>query len=458
MATPRGSGPTDGYAGAFIAHQAGRPWLPWQRYAADVIGEQTSTGAYRYRTVVVTVPRQCGKTTWALDVAIGRAIVNRDYRAAYAAQTGHVTTERMTDRFTEISTGPMARRLLVRRSQGTEKISAPAGSYVKAFPPLPGALRSSALDLVIVDEAQEHGMTLGEQLDSGIQPVFSTRRRQQLIIIGTAGTDASDYLRRHLANARAGAEGYAVFEWGFSDEDDPEDETTWTRTHPGVGRLTELDSLRTARVVMGAAGFAREYGNRWSRSSDRVIDGAAWAACQLAPGAPRPQGPVCFSLDVAPDRGSAAIAISVPPDTTRPAYVEVVDVGPGVEWLVDRCLERFAVYGAPFAVDRYGAAGPTVDALERAGVPLLVMKAGDVANAAAGFLDAVTSHALDVYPSPDLTDAVDGAAQRTIADTGGFAWSRKAAAAPVPPLVAASHALWGALHLTPEVRPVAAAL
>jgi hypothetical protein len=403
---------------------------------------------------VVTVPRQCGKTTWALDLALGRCLEQADYRAAYTAQTGHVTTERMVERFTELADTPLAARARVRRSAGTERVTLPGRSYLKAFPPKPGALRSSALDLVIVDEAQEHGTILGEQLDLTILPTFTTRPRRQLILVGTAGTDASDYLRRYLTSAREALPGFAVFEWGFSDDDDPDDEATWTRTHPGLGRLTDLDALRTARGPLGSAGFAREYGNRWTRSTDRVIDSTLWATRQLDPATPRPAGPLCFSLDVAADRGSAAIAVATPT-----GYVELVDNRPGLDWLVPRCVELHAAYAAPFAVDRYGAAGATVDALDRTGLPLLVMKSADVANAAAGLVDAITAGPLTVYPSPALTDAVDGAAIRPLGDSGGFAWARRTAAAPVAPLVAVSGALWGAHHLAPEpAKPVAAAL
>lgn len=447
-----------------MAHLHGRPWLPWQRSAADLIGERVPDPAvgwrYRYPIAVVTVPRQCGKTTWALDLAIGRCLDQPDYRAAYTAQTGHVTTERMIERFTELADSPLAGRAHLRRSAGTERVTFPGRSYVKAFPPKAGALRSSALDLVVVDEAQEHGTVLGEQLDLTILPTFTTRRRRQLILVGTAGTDASDYLRRYLESARAGLPGFALVEFGFADDDDPDDEAAWIRTHPGLGPLTDLEALRGARAAMGPAGFAREFGNRWSRSTDRVIDPTAWAGRQLPLDHPRPTGRLCFSLDVAADRGSAAIAIASPPDSiTGRAYLECVDHRPGLEWLIPRAVELSAAYGAAFAVDRFGAAGPTVDALERAGIPLLVMKAGDVANAAAGILDAIHAGTVDVYPSPALSDAVDGAAMRPLGDSGGFAWARRLAAAPVAPLVAASGALWGALHLEPEpARPVAAAL
>jgi len=401
---------------------------------------------------VVTVPRQCGKTTWAFDLALGRCLTSPDYRVAYTAQTGHVTTERFGDRFLELADSPLAARARMRRSAGTERVTFPGRSHVKAFPPKAGALRGSAMDLVIVDEAQEHGTVLGEQLDLTILPVFTTRPRRQLILVGTAGTDSSDYLRRYLAAARDRLPGYAVFEWGFHDSEDPDDEATWWARHPGLGPLTDVDALRTARSAMGPAGFAREYGNRWSRTSTRVIDPADWSACQTD--TDRPAGPVCFAFEVAADRSSACIAVATPG-----GWLELVERRPGVDWLVTRALELQARHAAPFAVDRWGASGPFVDALELADADLLIMKTGDVANAAAGLVDAIAQRTLAVVGSPSLSDAVDGAAQRWLADSGGFVWSRTGSASPVEPLVAISNALWGARHLPPPpAKPAAYAL
>jgi phage terminase large subunit-like protein len=187
--TPRDpSRTTDGAAGAFVAHLHGRPWKPHQRAVADLIGEQTAAGGYAYPVCVILFPRQTGKTTFAFDLALGRALEQRDYRAAYTAQTGHVTTERFGERMAELAATPLGRRARIRRSQGTERIAF-GNSYLKAFPPRDGALRGSALDLVIVDEPQEIDAELGVQLDQTILPTFTTRRRRQLILIGTAGTD-----------------------------------------------------------------------------------------------------------------------------------------------------------------------------------------------------------------------------------------------------------------------------
>jgi hypothetical protein len=418
-----------------------------------VISEQTPTGRYRYPIAVLLFPRQCGKTTFVLDLAIGRARAKPDYRCAYTAQTGHKTTENLTARFTELEAGPLAATARIRRSAGTERITLPRRSYLKAFPPKAGSLRSDALDLVIVDEAQEHGEILGLALDGTIIPTFATRPRRQLIVIGTAGTDRSAYLARYLKQARAGAPGYAVVEFGASDGVDFLDPAVWPTTHPGLAcGLTDTDALAQALEVLGPAGFLREYGNVWTRTYTRLISTEEWAAVQVDASTPRPTGRLCLSVALEADRSAAAVAVAA-----EDGYRELVDARPGVDWVTARCLELQAGYRAPIAVDRYGATGTVADALELAGADLLPMAVLDVANATAGFLDGVSDHRLRIYPADALTEAVAGAATRALGDTGGVAWSHRDSAAPVAPLVAVCAAGWGFDRTPAKRKPVARA-
>src|SRR6478752_104764 len=121
LATPRDlTRRTDGAAGAFVAHAHRRPWNAWQRAAGDLLGEMTPAGTYVYQVGVIMVPRQAGKTTFVMDLAQGRCIQPPDYRAAYTAQTGHVTTERFQERMAELAGTPLAQVVAARRSAGTE--------------------------------------------------------------------------------------------------------------------------------------------------------------------------------------------------------------------------------------------------------------------------------------------------------------------------------------------------
>ena len=443
---------SDGQLGAFIAQLHGRPWIPWQHHAADLIGERDHTGRYRHRIFLLGEPRQTGKTTMVHDLIIGRMLVERDYRAKYAAQTGHVTTERMTERLEELETGPLAARLKLRRSGGTERITdRRTRSFLAAFPPKDGALRSNALDCVVVDEGQEHGAVLGSALDATILPTFTTRPRRQLIIVYSAGTDASSYVRRHRAAALAGAPGYGIYEHGAVETDVFEEPATWARVHPGVGWTTDVDFLATM-LAADSASFAREYLNVWSKHAQTVIDPGAWAAACKDPAA-MPAGRLALAVDVgldeAGERTSVAIALAGP--LGRVELVEHEDLG---AWAVPRIIALARAHKTPVAVDRHGPAGTIADELALTdGVELLTPTSADLANSTAAWLDDLAAGRLKIWPHPGLDAAAEAAQLRPLGDAG-VAWSRRRSTGDVGPLVAASLARWAWARLpAPAPRP-----
>lgn len=427
---------------------------PWARAAVDVLGEVDDTGRYAYPLAVILVPRQSAKTTTALDVALGRGMLLRDYRAAYAAQTGHVTTERMGDRFTEVSLSALKDRTRVRRSAGTERLTLPStGSYVKAFPPIDGALRSSALDLVIVDEGQEHADDpLGRALDHTIMPTFTTRPRRQLLILGTAPALPGTYLERYAALARAGAPGVALVDYGadVAAGDDLDDPRTWERRHPGLAAgLTDLDYL-TSQHALDREGFYREHLNVWPRGNPgAVIPAAAWERAQAA--AMPPAGArVHLALDVAPQGAYAAVAAAWA--TPTGVHVAVVQAGEGTSW-VDAALPDLERRWAPSTLtwDQVSPAAGVI-ARVRPSTTARPVGFGDVAAASAWVLEAVCDDPprLTVTPDPDLDVAAGAATKRVVGDTGRWAWGRRASGAPIAPLVAVTLAAWSAAAPPPE--------
>jgi hypothetical protein len=429
----------------------GRPWKPYQRYIADVAGELLPTGEYAYPVVIVWLPRQTGKTTVVYDELLGRGRMYANYRCRYSTHKGTITSERFADWFLELERNPrLMDQLKLRKSRGSEGVLWKArGSYFQAFPARDSALRSAALDAVVVDEAQEHDEILGEALKRTITPTFSTRRRRQLWIVLTAGTDSSTYAADYIGRALAGEPGVALFDYGCPDDVDPYDETRWHTWHPGLAYgLTDHAALRVA-LAEGRDSFESEYANRWRRMRRRLVNPDAWRAVALPPDATRPAGRLCLSVHVEADRSLTAIGVGA-----AGGYLELVELRPGVDWAAGRILELQAAHGAPVALDRHGATGTVAEALELAGATTVPMRALDVANATAGLLDAIASHAVRIYPAAALDEAVPGAATRRLGDTGGMAFSHRDSATPVAPLVALAHARWGYEHLAPpEIRP-----
>lgn len=453
-ATPRDpSRPTDGADGAFLAHLRGRPWLPHQRATADLVGERLPNGRYAYPIVIVLWPRQCGKTTWAFDLAEGRCLAQADYRAAYTAQTGQITSERFRERMGELGDTALGRRVKMRQSQGTERMTYGRGSYVKAFPPKDGALRGSALDLVVVDEPQQIDEDLGLALDRTILPTFTTRPRRQMILVGTAGDDLSRYLARYVAMARAGAAGVALIEYGAEPDEDPADPAVWHRRHPGLAAgLTDTDALRDAFNVLGAAGFAQEYLTVWQSNADRTIPAAAWAAIRHRDAKPADSVPPVIGVDVAVDRTGASV-VACWPDQQGVPTVELVAYRPGVDWVAAEVARLHTAHRAQVWID--GGTGP---ASTVAADPLLAgrdwlhpVTPREYTAACASMFDHIGAGSVAHRGDKALDAAAAGAVRRTVGD--GWAWARRTSTADVSPLVAASLAVHGHLHRPATTRP-----
>lgn len=420
----------------------GRRMPPWARGAVDLAGETTDGTRYRYGIVVVLVPRQCAKTTTALDLALGRGLVHRDYRAAYAAQTGHVTTERMGDRFAEVALSPAADRLKVRRSQGTERLTVTAnGSYLKAFPPIDGALRSSALDLVIIDEAQEHDDDpLGHALDHTIMPTFTTRPRRQLILLGTAPDRPGTYLERYATLARAGAPGVALVDYGAADDDDLADPAVWHRVHPGLAAGLTDEEYLAGEYRLDPDRFAREHLNVWPRGRPGgAIDPTRWQAAQVAAVRP-PTARVHLAVDLAPAGAYAAIAAGWQDGpVTRAAVVQAAE---GTAW-VDAALRDLVERLSPVYV-HYDAVSQAAGVMTRLRLP--GARAVPFAEVSAGvewFLEGL-GRVVTVHPDEALDRAAASAVLRRVGDAQRPAWGRRNAGAPIPPLVAVTLAAYGA--------------
>ena len=85
------SRPTFGNRVAHIAAEVmGTPLMPWQRQVADVAMELSldTPGEWQYQMVVVSVPRQSGKTALMRAVAADRLLAYRGHQIQMTAQTG----------------------------------------------------------------------------------------------------------------------------------------------------------------------------------------------------------------------------------------------------------------------------------------------------------------------------------------------------------------------------------
>ena len=425
--------------------------MPWQRHVLDVGLEVDEAGRFAYQLVLVTVPRQSGKTTAFSMVMHHRALMVPRARVWFTQQSQKDAVDFLINEAWPLL-APLGSEVHLRRAAGSEHIRwRRSAGMIRPFAPNSDGLHGKISDMVAVDEAWAFDLQKGRDVDQGIVPTQATRPNAQVWKLSTAGDASSTWWLGSCEQGRAAAtagltSGVAYFDWSCPLELDPCDPGSWPLFHPAYGRTIGESSLAAALLTLGPDEFRRAYGNQWVSTTVRVIPLAAWRAA-AEPEQQLPEaGTVALAFDVAVDRSDAAV-VAAWRDDAGTAHVEVVDHRPGVGWLPER-LGALVDRWRPLAVG-YDAAGPALDVADvavRAGLELAGLKAKEYSAACAGFLDALIAEPAKVRyrPHPALDAAVNDAARRALGDA--WAWGRRQSAGSLAPLTAATVAVWAYDH------------
>lgn len=440
--TPRSPNrPTRGEFVAKIARALGQPLMPWQSLVADVAGELLPDGTPAFREVIVTVPRQQGKTSLILATSVERCTLrDRAHKVAYTAQTGSDARKKLLDDQVPILEGsPLwAAVKRVHRAQGNEGVIFRNGSRIDVLASGHSAGHGKVIDLGLVDEAFDDQDDRREQ---AMSPAMMTKVDAQMMIASTMGTDASVYLNRKVDAGRAAAlegltTGTAYFEWAIPEGVDITDPRSWWLGMPALGITVSEAVVAHEQRKMSPGEFARAFGNQRMRSSERVIPEASWRLVQSATA--KPSGALWFGVEVSPDRDWTAIVAAGQSD--RPT-AEIVDYRPGVGWAADRLAQLASEHGGQVVLEARSPAGALAPELAVRGVRVTELSAGDVTRACGWLYDRIADTAVWVRSDPRLDTAVGAAARVPVGDAWRF--GRKAGG-DVTPLGAMVMALYAA--------------
>jgi hypothetical protein len=468
FATPRNPAfESRGWRVRRIARAMDTPLIGWQDQVIDVASEVDEHGRYRYHTIIVTVPRQSGKTTLVLANGVDRCMFLRGAKCWHTAQTGQDAREKfieMADPFSKSTMGKISATL--RRGAGATRLTFVNGSTFRPHPPTEESLHGQQSDLCDVDEGWSFDDTQGIALMQAITPTQATRRGAQTWITSTMGTADSTWFHGWCDKGRIvsaeGSGGIAYFEWSIGDDVDPADLEAVAAAHPAYGRLIDMQALEQAWDTMKdtPGAFARAYGNRRTTSAERIIPAAAWLRAQLD--VPIPAGAaVVFGAATSWNRDETAIVAAAQLDDGRP-IVEVIAVRPGTSWAVD-AIEAASDNAdrAPVVVDPVGPSGPLADALELRGVNVVRTKTADVTSGAADLFDRITATddegnpirpRIAFRPDEHLNAAVDRASKRMVGD-GAWTWGRRTSSGSIATLEAATNAARQAVRNVPAPAP-----
>ena len=136
--TPRNpNNRTLGGKAARVAAALGKPYMPWQRMAADVACEVDERGRFVYHNVIISVPRQAGKTTSTLTLGLHRTMTTPGGKVWYTAQTGQAARERFLQELAPDVMRNMPGLFDLKRGAGDTRLIMPStGAQFRPHPPL----------------------------------------------------------------------------------------------------------------------------------------------------------------------------------------------------------------------------------------------------------------------------------------------------------------------------------
>ncbi|MBN6037467.1 terminase large subunit [Amycolatopsis sp. 195334CR] len=449
-----------------------RPLDPWQEFAVIHGGELLPDGRPRFRTVLMLVARQNGKTDLLVTLSLFwlyveqvRLVLGMSTNLDYAKESWEKAVD-LAESIPELAEEIQQ----IRRANGEQFLRTVHKSRYKIAASNRKGGRSLTINRLIADELREHH---DWSAYNAAMPAMNAVADAQAWLISNQGDDRAvvlDSLRKAALQAIADGtvdsseERLGLFEWSAPDGSRATDVDALAQANPNLGRRIDLAGLLgDARRAEGAggeelAGFKTEILCMRVPMLDPAIDSEKWAAC-LDPGAmpePRSQVALCFDVSIDGRHATLAAAAVLPDGRVRVEIVAawtdmgemrrdlrgwVRRVGPGViGWFPSGPA---AAYAAVLTEDERGDWPPKDVVIEgiRADVPAVCM----------GFADLVSNGGIAQSGDPLLDAQAAGTEKLRQGDTWRF--TRRGAGH-----CDATYSVAGATHLArtlPEDKPAA---
>jgi hypothetical protein len=423
----------------------------WQNLGLGRAFEHDADGRLVWRTVIISGPRQVGKSYleriacgWRLHQA-ERFGGPQDVLHVAHKLVGAQEVWRPAARWATATYG----REAVRWANGEQKIEIPDGGRWMIQAANEGAGVAFSLSMILVDEAWSVSRTV---VDAALSPTLAEAEQPQIWLVSTAGDARSDLMAGYRALALGleepgDGDDILLIEWSAPpdpdlDIDDPE---VWRAASPHWDERRRA-AVAEARRNVGELEFRHQWLNQWvTQLSPPLFDPAVWPAARWDD--LLPTGRPTFGVDVAADRSAAWILATVA------GVVEVVDTRAGVSWVPDRLTELAEAWDPPaIGIDGTGPGATIADQMAgtEAAARLVVLTGRQMTTAAGEAYDAICDGRVRARAHEDLDRAVMAARRRSVGQSWTFA--RQVGDVSCSPLLAAVAGLWAADHAPEAVE------
>lgn len=402
----------------------------------DQFGPLVAKGVPRYRQVLVTVPRQSGKSTIAQAFVKSRAEEAPDQKVFGTSKT------RDDARVWQAELSLLLPDVHFTTAAGRETITWPNGSSYSIFAPnKKGGHGASVSGAVLIDEA----WTLTSEVMQGIVPAMAAHPLAQMLVVTSMGDMDSHVWNGLVKVGRAATEDpdaqMAYIEYSAENPEDVFNPDKWGEWMPALGLTISKEAIRADMALMeadpneGTVGIVRAYGNITTSvkvsifSMDQVA--RAWSIIS-----PPPR--FVLTVDVNDEPRGASVASGHLVDGGVAARVIEWRYGPPT-WLPQVVGNVLGKREVEAIVGDFGGPAKAVQAelvalSETYGVPLVDRKPMELAGDTQRFVYGLKEGTIFLEKSEPLLEAIEGARSRDIGD-GAWLVSRRKMMVDASPLI-----------------------
>lgn len=416
---------------------------PWQDGAGRLILAKRSDGLYAADQVLVSIPRQVGKTYLFAAICFALCLLNPGLTVIWTAhrvKTAKETFNSMNGLASQEKVAPQIRD--VYRGRGDEAIMFTNGSRILFGAREAGFGRGfSGVDVLVFDEAQ----ILSESAIEDMVAAQNVAPNPLTILTGTPPRpkDPGEVFTLARQEALDGeTDGTLYIELSADRAGDPMDREQWRKANPSFPSRTPERAMLRMKKNLSEDSFLREALGVWDEFSRHqpVITKALWQELSDV-GPPDGVKPDALGVDMSHERQISIGACWVEGES---AHLEEVwadaDANEAMNWIVERAGRRL-----PVLIDGMSPAASLIADLKARGVSVKQTTAGDMAKACGMFEDRGKAQLLTHADQERINDALENGRKRLIRDAGGWGWDRSDPTAQIYPIVAVTLALHGAV-------------
>lgn len=393
------------------------------------IFELRPNGRLRFKTVIIEVARQNGKSLLAQVICLYRLFVDDTRLVLGTAQNLDVArevwmdavqlveaSEVLADSVKKVQTANGKEQLLLNLYRGPDMPRQIRRWKVAAANRKGG--RGMSVDTVLMDELREQQTW---EAWSAIKNTTMARKNSLVIGISNAGDATSVVLKdRRDIGIKEMNKGTSngIFSWSAPEDADLDDVYAWAQANPGLGATVDLENLISARSDPETS-FRTENLCQWVTALvESHYDPDLWRALVDVASQVSPTSEISVAVDVSADRSRSYVAIAGWRDDGI-MHVETIATREGMFWVVPYVKQVLEALGMNEVVvqARGCPASELILEFQREKVDVRALPGSEIGFATGQFKDRIRDGLLRHLDQPAVNMAIGSAVARLLANS-----------------------------------------